>query len=587
MKIKSITAKLCLLLTTFIITISIVIAAWSIKDTNKVVQAEMGKLNREILDEVADNISIFLSNIEEIGTNIVEDNKINSALAISKEDILNRTEEVINLEKYVDVLLNEQVWKYGKYMKPDLYIVSENDFNFSTYSKNKYTMESIKNETWYSEIVKANGKTVLLSTFEDEEGIGPFKSIFRMGRSINNLITGDNLGVLIMDISEKMLFDRYNKIIKDGKNIYIVDLKGNIISNKDKRLIGKNYFEDIQYGDYIEENEWYSVIKRDNANYIKLESTLDKYGWSIIEEIPSNVIKQPIKQITEKFILTLTLVIVVSFIIIYKLSIWITKPVINMKNTMKQVMDGNLNLKVEVDRNDEIGSLEESFNNMIKWLEESIEEIKEQEKQKRIAELSFLQAQINPHFLYNTLSGVRFLVSMNKNEEAEEMLFKFTKLLRNVLPKASELICLNEEIEIVADYIELQKIRYPNLFEVDISIQESIKNIKVPVLILQPVVENAIFYSIDNEGKKGKIRIIGYSEEDKIIIEVIDNGKGMSNRQINDVFKNKEAMNRVGLINVHERIQLNYGKMYGIEIISEKGKGTRIRYILPKRGDTI
>ena len=97
MKIKSITAKLCLLLTTFIITISIVIAAWSIKDTNKVVQVEMGKLNSEILDEVADNISIFLSNIEEIGTNIVEDNKINSALAISKEDILNRTEEVINL----------------------------------------------------------------------------------------------------------------------------------------------------------------------------------------------------------------------------------------------------------------------------------------------------------------------------------------------------------------------------------------------------------------------------------------------------------------------------------------------------------
>lgn len=587
MKIKSITAKLCLLLTTFIITISIVIAAWSIKDTNKVVQVEMGKLNSEILDEVADNISIFLSNIEEIGTNIVEDNKINSALAISKEDILNRTEEVINLEKYVEVLLNEQVWKYGKYMKPDLYIVSENDFNFSTYSKNKYTMESIKNETWYSEIVKANGKTVLLSTFEDEEGIGPFKSIFRMGRSINNLITGETLGVLIMDISEKMLFDRYNKIIKDGKNIYIVDLKGNIISNKDKRLIGKNYFEDIQQGEYIEENEWYSVIRIENTNYIKLESTLDKYGWSIIEEIPSNVIKQPIKQITEKFILTLTLVIIVSFIIIYKLSIWITKPVINMKNTMKQVMDGNLNLKVEVDRNDEIGSLEESFNNMIKWLEESIEEIKEQEKQKRIAELSFLQAQINPHFLYNTLSGVRFLVSMNKNEEAEEMLFKFTKLLRNVLPKASELICLNEEIEIVADYIELQKIRYPNLFEVDISIQESIKNIKVPALILQPVVENAIFYSIDNEGKKGKIRIIGYSEEDKIIIEVIDNGKGMSNRQINDVFKNKEAMNRVGLINVHERIQLNYGKMYGIEIISEKGKGTRIRYILPKRGDTI
>ena len=107
----------------------------------------------------------------------------------------------------------------------------------------------------------------------------------------------------------------------------------------------------------------------------------------------------------------------------------------------------------------------------------------------------------------------------------------------------------------------------------------------MPALILQPVVENAIFYSINDEGKKGKISIKCYSEEDKIIIEVKDNGKGMSNRQINDVFKNKEAINRVGLINVHERIQLNYGKMYGIEIKSEKGKGTSIRYILPKGED--
>ena len=582
MRIKSITTKLCLLLITFIITISIVIGAWSIKDTNKIVQAEMGKLNSEILNEIADNISIFLSTIEEVGNNIVEDNKLNGALVLSKSDVKNRTEEVVNLEKYIEGLLNEQVWKYGKYMKPDLYIVSENDLNCSTYSKNKYTMDSIKNESWYNEIVDAKGKTVLLSTFEDEEGIGPFKSIFRMGRSINNLITGETLGVLIMDISEKMLFDRYSKIIKDGRNIYIINLKGNIISSKDKRLIGENYFEDIDNGEYIDEKEWYSIVRREGVDYIKLESTLDKYGWSIIEEIPSNIIRQPIKQITEKFILTLILVIIVSFIIVYKLSIWVTKPVINMKNTMKKVMDGNLKIKVEVDRDDEIGNLEESFNNMIKWLDDSIEEIKEKEKQKRIAELSFLQAQINPHFLYNTLSGVRFLVSMNKNEEAEEMLFKFTKLLRNVLPKASELITLNEEIEVVMAYIELQKIRYPDLFEIDVNIEEEINNIKVPALILQPVVENAIFYSIEGEEKKGKISIIGYSNKESIIIEIKDNGRGMSNRQISDVFNNKEAINRVGLINVHERIQLNYGKMYGIEIISEEGEGTSIKYILPK-----
>ncbi|MCR1951740.1 MULTISPECIES: histidine kinase [unclassified Clostridium] len=583
MKTKSITLKLCLLLNLFIIAVSVVIGTWSIKDTNKIVQVEMGKMNSEILEEVSDNISILVSNIEEIGNNIVEDNKLVSALSVKAEEVIENTDDVMDSSKYVEGLLNEQVWKYGKYnMKPELYVISENGLNFSTYSKNKYTMDSIKNELWYNKIIEADGSTVLISTFEDEDGIGPYKCIFRMGRVIKDLISDETLGVLIMDVSEKMLYDRYNKIIKDGRNIYIIDIKGNIISSKDKRLIGENYYKKLDYGNYIETEEWYSIFERDNVEFMKMVSTLDRYGWSIIEEIPLHIVRQPIKQITQKFLLTLILVTIVSFIVIYKISIWVTKPVINIKNTIEKVMRGNLKVKVEVDRDDEIGMLEESFNNMVKWLDDSIEEIKEKEKQKRIAELSFLQAQINPHFLYNTLSGVRFLVSMNKNDDAEEMLYKFSKLLRNILPRASELISLEDEIEVVKTYVELQQIRYPGGFKVDISIDENIKSIMVPALILQPIVENAIFYSMENEDNKGEIKIKGYVNDKYIIIEISDNGKGMSSIQINNVFKNKESINRVGLINVHERIQLNYGKDYGIEIKSQEGNGTRIIFKLPK-----
>ena len=543
----------------------------------------MGKMNSEILEEVSDNISILVSNIEEIGNNIVEDNKLVSALSIRSDEVIENTDDVIESSKYVEGLLNEQVWKYGKYnMKPELYVISENDLNFSEYSKNKYTMDSIKNELWYNKIIEANGNTVLISTFEDEEGIGPYKCIFRMGRAIKDLITDETLGVLIMDVSEKMLYDRYNKIIKDGRNIYIIDIKGNIISSKDKRLIGKNYYKELDYGSYIETEEWYSIFERDNVEFMSMVSTLDRYGWSIIEEIPLHIVRQPIKQITQKFLLTLILVIIISFIVIYKISVWVTEPVINIKNTIEKVMGGNLKVKVKVDRNDEIGMLEGSFNDMVKWLDDSIEEIKEKEKQKRIAELSFLQAQINPHFLYNTLSGVRFLVSMNRNDDAEEMLYKFSKLLRNILPRASELISLEDEIEIIKAYIELQQIRYPNGFKVDIRIDQNIKNIMVPALILQPIVENAIFYSMESENSKGEIKIRGYINDGYIIIEISDNGKGMSSVQINNVFKNKESINRVGLINVHERIQLNYGKDYGIEIESQEGNGTRVIFKLPK-----
>ncbi|MDZ5000459.1 two-component sensor histidine kinase, partial [Clostridium perfringens] len=230
-------------------------------------------------------------------------------------EVMKRDEDFINADKYVEGLLNEQVWKYGKYnMKPELYVISENDLNFSTYAKNKYNINSIKDEIWYNEIVEADGNTVLISTFEDEEGIGPYKCIFRMGRLIKDLITDETLGVLIMDVSEKMLYDRYNKIIKDGRNIYIIDLKGDIISSRDKRLIGNNYYRELDYGQHLKTEEWYSIFERDGIKYMKMVSTLDRYGWSIVEEIPLHIVRQPIKQIPQKFSLTLILVIIISFI---------------------------------------------------------------------------------------------------------------------------------------------------------------------------------------------------------------------------------------------------------------------------------
>lgn len=583
MKNTSITLKLCLLLISLTIGIAVVVGVGSIKDTDNIVQPEMGKLNYEILNEISDNISILLLNIEEIGTTITEDNKLNKILSAKEKTILEDYNFVLESNSYAEGILNEQVWKNANYnMKPELYIIAENGMNFSTYSKNKYNIESIKNEEWYNQILEAKGNNVLISTFEDEEGIGPYKVIFRMGRTINDLITGEFLGVLVTDVSEKMLYDRYSKLLKDGRNIYVIDYEGSIISSKDKRLIGENYYKNIDYGRELKNEEWYSIFERDLSKYMKIESNLSKYDWRIVEEIPLEIIRQPIKEITEKFILTIVLAIIVAFFAMYAISLWITNPIIRIKETIEKVMAGDLKAKIKVERYDEIGILEESFNNMIRWLDESIEEIKEQEKEKRMAELSFLQAQINPHFLYNTLSGARFLVSMNKTKEAEEMLYRFSKVLRNILPKAGEMITIKDEVNIIKDYIELQKIRYPEGFEVEFSIEENMSDYKVPALILQPIVENAIFYSMENVEGKGVIKINSYEDINDVKIEILDNGNGMSTTKINNIFEKREGINRVGLINVHERLQLCFGKEYGIEIFSEEGKGTVVIFRLPK-----
>lgn len=540
----------------------------SIKGTETTVRYEMENASHQILGEVSKNISLLLSNVESMGNNIAADSKLINILSSNKESILEDKEKEKYTSSYIKGLLNDEVWNFGGFgIRPELYVIGNNGISYSTYSKTKYDISTIKDESWYEKIIQANGDTILVDTYKDENGIGPYKSIFKMGKLIKDFISDENLGILIIDISEKMIYDRYNELLKDGRNIYIVNKDGKIISSGDKRLIGNSYQEGL-------------FDKK--TDYMTMESPIDEYNWYIIEEMPIDIIKEPIKIISKNILLIFIIFIFVYLIIAYKLSIWITRPILNMKYKMSEFMNGNLNVEIASTKEDEFGELEKSFNEMVRRLNLSIEEIKEKEKQKRFAELSFLQAQINPHFLYNTLSSVRFLISMKKNDEAEEMIYRFTKLLRSLLPKASDMIYLNEEIENIKNYIELQKMRYPNAFCVNIDIDKKIEKFKVPSFILQPIVENAILYSMEKENNIGKISIVGYIDEDFIKIVVKDNGIGMSEDKIKIVLNKNEVVNKVGIINVDERIKLNYGNKYGLKINSLKDKGTKIILLFPK-----
>ena len=570
-KKRSITLKLFFLIFTLVIFISGIIGILVIGDTSKLVKKEMDIMRTQVLDEVANNISILLSNVENIGNNVVLDSKLIDILSIPKEKLPADKNLKKKMDSYVEGLLVDEIWTYVKYnMKPELYIIGNNGLTYSTYSKTKYDLESIKNESWYNEIKRANGNTVLINTYKDGDGIGPYKNIFKMGRIIKDLITDEVLGILIMDISEIMLYERYSDMLDDGSEIYIVDSNKKIISSKDKRLIGQNY-EEIK------------KVKKRNFIFtnIEIESFINEYEWSIVQEIPLSIMMKVSIQIAKKTFFIIALVSIIALIITYKLSVWITKPIIDMKNKMEEVMDGNLKVNVDISNDDEIGQLQISFNQMVEKLDLSIENIKKYEKQKRVAELSFLQAQINPHFLYNTLSSIRFLISMNQIEKAEDMLYKFTRLLRSILPKASDMISLEEEIRNIKNYVELQKMRYPDCFEVNYDIDSSIYSFQLPSFILQPIVENAIFYSMEKENNKGIINIVGYRVEDSIRITIKDNGIGMSKDKVSSVLKKESSINRVGVINVHERVQLNYGQEYGLKIDSIEGKGTKVTFILP------
>uniref|UniRef100_UPI00136CE0CB sensor histidine kinase n=1 Tax=Clostridium sp. C2-6-12 TaxID=2698832 RepID=UPI00136CE0CB len=230
--------------------------------------------------------------------------------------------------------------------------------------------------------------------------------------------------------------------------------------------------------------------------------------------------------------------------------------------------------------NDEVGELGSSFNNMVKEINNLINLVQKEEKSKRIAEMNVLQAQIKPHFMYNTLDTIRWMAEEHNEEDIVEIIEAFTNLLRISLSKGKEMISVQDELNHVQSYLIIQKIRYEDKLDYEIEFDENILDFEVIKLILQPLVENAIYHGIKEKRGNGKISITGKIEGNLLCFTVMDNGKGMEedvlnriNKMLAGVGENKHEIG-YGIFNVNERIRMIYGDEYGLKYKSVYGEGT-------------
>lgn len=269
----------------------------------------------------------------------------------------------------------------------------------------------------------------------------------------------------------------------------------------------------------------------------------------------------------------------------------ISRPIRELRKMAASIAEGNLNVRVENNKMDEIASLAVSLNIMAEKLKELIDNsIKEQENLKK-SELKALQAQINPHFLYNTLDTIVWMSEANKSEQVIELVEALSKFFRITLSKGRDWITIRDEVEHVKSYLIIQKIRYRDILNFKMEIEEDIMEYKILKLTLQPIVENALYHGIKNKRTGGEIivRASKARDRDLIFLEVIDNGIGMTvdklsrlRAELND--DNVEQDIRecgFGLSNVYKRIKLYYGKQYGVSIESEYGEGTKVSLCIP------
>jgi len=280
-----------------------------------------------------------------------------------------------------------------------------------------------------------------------------------------------------------------------------------------------------------------------------------------------------------------TVLLVVAVVLLYSLTVSrrISKPITELVGKVKHF--GETDMKWEPIQTGiiELNTLDRGFDEMADRIRDLMDRQIEDQRSLHRAELELLQAQINPHFLYNTLDSIAILAEMERNDDVVNMVTSLSVFFRNSLSRGRDIITLQTEREQVASYLEIQQIRYSDILTYEISIDESILDRMVPKLILQPLVENALYHGIKNKRALGRIRITGKREGDDIILSVHDNGAGMDEEHLAalraGVYEDRKT--GLGLVNVHKRIRLYCGEPYGLTFDSTPGEGTCVSVRLP------
>ncbi len=280
------------------------------------------------------------------------------------------------------------------------------------------------------------------------------------------------------------------------------------------------------------------------------------------------------------FIFGIIFAVAVSMFVSAKIS----QPIKQLERLMRKVEQGDFNIRAEEAGEEEVKHLSRAFNLMINRIKKLMEQIVYEQESKRKSELKALQAQINPHFLYNTLDSIVWMAESGKIEGVITMVAALAKLFRISISKGAEIITVNDEIEHARNYLIIQKIRYKDKLEYTIDAHPETLKCKTLKIILQPMIENALYHGIEHMVDKGIIRITTSIVGNKVLLQVCDNGLGMPPEKLEKILSSESKSidgSGVGVKNVHERLQIYFGKQYGLEIESELEVGTRVKIWLP------
>ena len=384
-------------------------------------------------------------------------------------------------------------------------------------------------------------------------------------------------GVLYVSVDYDSVFQPfYTETMFDNYGLVIEDEYGNTIFTK-------NTFADDKAAYELNVDQFKALREMENSGYQFIDRTSNATGWNICVYKPDRLIISSVQPILIIAVVAILVSMFAGITCIHIISEFITKRIKKLQKTMKATETGNLGMVIENDSADEIGDLINGYNSMSKRLDETVNEVYQSKIKEKEYEMRALQAQINPHFLYNTLDAIGWLCEEERCQDAVEMVNALAKLFRISISKGHELITIEKEVEHARSYLKIQNFRYKNQFSYEFQVEEDCLQYYCNKITLQPIIENAIYHGLDRMVDEGRILIRIYSDGEDVIFRVEDNGVGMSEEQCRSIIHKEPGDNSgIGIKNVNDRIKIYFGKEYGLSIESELDEGTTVIIRMPK-----
>ena len=577
---KSVRSALFAAISVMVLCAVVIVVAISLRFTRTSVFDNAVVYTRTIVRQTNQNIDSYIDYMDNIVTMVSGSRDTQSFLYDKDEETLQVSECRQRLVEQFRTILKSRsdIRNIGLIQKDGNRL-----FNNGGQQKNAYL--DLDTQAWYKDAITSN-RSVLTSSHVQHVIRGERPWVITVSRGVRNFTgSGNREGVVFIDLNYSAISELCDQNSIGSKGyVFLLDQDGNVVYHpQQQQLYNELQTENI---DLVMNTDKETLMdgSGDNAKIYTI-SRSEKTGWTVVGCTNVAELLKDSKKARSIYVLVAAILVIVALVLSNLISRNITRPLQQLRDSMARVQEGDFRAaEVEVTSRNEVGSLTRSFNVMTSRIQELMKQNIYEQQQKRKSELKALQSQINPHFLYNTLDSIIWMAEGKKNEEVVVMTASLARLLRQSISNEEEQVPIGQEVEYARSYLTIQKMRYKDKLEFQIQVDAQIMGVPIIKLVLQPLIENAIYHGLKYKEGKGLLIVRGYREGENAVIQIKDNGAGMDEQTLSHIFEKHKVnyrSNGVGVYNVQKRLQLYYGMDYGITYSSRQGEGTTASIVIP------